>query len=155
MQVPAVPAVRSGQESSRHIPGKTEGEQMICGKAGIDVAQVLDGAHEEAGADNEQQAEADLQRHAGAAKLQRSPGAGASLLFEGLRETRIPVLQGRRQTEEQAGDERCGNGEDQNAPIEGGRKGRVLIPAGHPGNEDAKGTRGDDETKSCTRQTEQ
>ncbi len=81
---------------------------MIRGKAGIDVAQVLDGAHEEAGADNQQQAEADLQRHAGAAELQCSSGTGSGLLLERLGETRIPELQGRRQAEEQAGDERCG-----------------------------------------------
>ena len=67
--------------------------------------------------------------------LQRSPGAGSSLLFEGLDETRVPELQSRRQAEEQAGDEGGGHSEEQNAPVEGGREGGVWITPSHPGDE--------------------
>src|SRR5450631_1139333 len=128
---------------------------MIRGKARIDVAQVMDGSYEKTCADNQQQAEADLQRHAGAAELHCASGTSPDLLFQRLSETRIPELHRRSEAEEQAGNESSGRGIEQNPPIEGGGKGGVLTAPGHPGDERCQGTRRDKETEGCARYAEQ
>ena len=119
---------------------------MIGGETRIHIVQVLNGADEEAGADHEQQAEADLQGDAGAAETERAAAAGFGLPAECLGEARIPELHRGRETEEQAGGERGGDSENEHAPVErSGERALVGGGAGHPVNEQMQSLRRDEE----------
>ncbi len=94
---------------------------MIGGEAHVHIAQIADGADEEAGRDDQQQAEADLQRDAGAAEFEGGAEAGVGLLLERFDQAGIPELRGRSQREEQAGEQGGGEGEEQHAPVQRAR----------------------------------
>src|ERR1700752_2716417 len=129
---------------------------MIGLKTNIDVAQVLDGADEESGADDEQKAECDLQADPGTAQFERAAGGGSSLLFERVGEMRVPELQCGSKTEEQTGDDGDDDRDDEYAPVESWRKDWAVGGiAGHPANKKAKLGRRDCQANRRSRDAEE
>ena len=82
------------------------------------------------------------------------PTAGIGLLGEGLGQARIPELQRGRETEKQAGGERRGDRENENAPVERGEKWLVRI-AGHPVNQQMQSLRSDESPSAAPNAQEQ
>src|ERR1039458_5354771 len=94
-----------------------EADQVIGGKADIQRAQVVQSADEQTGADQQQQAESDLHRNQCAAKAQLSAARGRALLLERISQIGMQEAQSRRQTKQQADDQRQREGEQQDARV--------------------------------------
>src|ERR1019366_6340033 len=113
-----------------------EADQVVGGKANIQRAQVVQGADEQPGPDQQQQAEADLHRNQRAAEAQLSAPGGRALLLERVGQIGMQEAQSRRQTKQQAHYQRQPEGKKQNPHIQTGRKRKVGgSVAGNPANE--------------------